>query len=213
MATRCLLIRDPMSPLFHLRSTFLFRQLHDLEIDFFHCHEITIFPCLEQIKRLEIWHGIIPTYSLDIDLPLFRTLQWLRLRYSTFSWMLGRTFKALREFRVADLLDAREVQSRDKPLQVNLPVCTNLRFGNLSEIPFHFFSCPMYKSFDGSNIHCDLRLMRQFSSHYVISYAIFPVCESLSFSFTRILGYVPYFVSSFVMHWNRVYGDISRVRR
>jgi hypothetical protein len=100
------------TPLFQLHSTVLFRQLQDLEVNCSHDHEIPILPCLEQIKRLEIWHGIIPAYSLNIDLPLVHTLQWLRLGYSTFSWMLGRTFKALREFQVYEPLDAPENQSR-----------------------------------------------------------------------------------------------------
>jgi hypothetical protein len=142
MATRRLLIRDPTNPLFQLRSTFLFRQLHDLEIDYYRDHEVTILLCLEQIKRLEIWHGMIPAYSSTIDLPLVQTLQWLRLCHSTFSWMLGRTFKALREFWVEDLSDARELQSGHEALQVDLPACTTLQLGNLSENPLHFFSCP-----------------------------------------------------------------------
>ena len=142
MATRRLLIRDPMNPLFQLHSTFLFRLLHDLELDYYRDHEITILPSLEQIKKLEIWHGIIPAYPSSVELPLSQTLQWLRLCHSTFSWMLGRTFKALREFWVEDLLDAREIPSGQETLQVHLPACTTLQFGNLSENPLHLWSCP-----------------------------------------------------------------------
>ena len=142
MATRRLLIRDPTNPLFQLHSTFLFGQLHDLEIDYYRDHEITILPFLEQIKRLEIWHGMIPAYALNVGLPLTQTLRCLRLCHSTFSWMLGRTFKALREFRVDNLLDTLEIQSRGEALQVDLPACTTFQFGNLSENPLHFFSCP-----------------------------------------------------------------------
>jgi hypothetical protein len=41
----------------------------------------------------------------------------------------------------------------------------------------------MYKSFNGSNLQCGPPLTRQLSSHYMISYAIVPVCKNLRFSF------------------------------
>jgi len=142
MVTRHLLIRDPVDRFLQLGSTILFRQLHDLEINYNHNHEITILPFLEQIKRLQIWHGIIPTCSLNIYLPLFQTLQSLRLCHSTFSWMLGRSFKALREFSVGDPLDALEIQSRNEALQVDLPACKTLKLWNFSASHLDFLSCP-----------------------------------------------------------------------
>ena len=142
MVTRHLLIRDPVDRLLQLGSTILFRQLHDLEIDYNHNHEITILPFLEQIKKLDIWHGIIPTYSLNIYLPLVQTLQSLRLCHSTVSWTLGRSFKALREFSVGDPLDTLEIQSRNEALQVDLPACKTLKLWNFSANHLQFLSCP-----------------------------------------------------------------------
>jgi len=142
MVTRRLLIRDPVDRLLQLGSTILFRQLHDLEIDYNHNHEINILPFLEQIKRLDIWHAIIPTYSLNIYLPLVQTLQSLRLCHSTFSWMLGRSFKALREFSVGDPLDTLEIQSRNEALQVDLLACKTLKLWNFSANHLQFLSCP-----------------------------------------------------------------------
>jgi len=144
MVTQHLVIQRSTTPLLQLHSTILFRQLQSLVVDWYHSrdHEIPIFPYLEQIKTLEIWDGIIPTYSLNIDLPLVHTLQRLRLRGASFSWMLGRTFKALRELQIDDLPDAPETQSGLEELQVDMPACTILRLWNISANHLHFLSCP-----------------------------------------------------------------------
>src|SRR5258706_10740048 len=88
-------------------------------------HEIPILPCLEQIKRLSVQNGIIPAYPLNIDLPLIRTLQWLRLTASTFSWMSGRTFKALKTYII------HESQGELEDLSRHL-ACTSLELRNIS---------------------------------------------------------------------------------
>ena len=141
MVTQRMTIDDSVTPIFQLYSTVLFRQLQDLEVQFYHDHEIRIFPFLEQIKRLEIWHGTIPAYSLDVELPLVHTLQWLKLYYSTFSWMIGRSFKALREFHADGLQDAPNDQYGHKGLQVDLSACTTLKWWNLTVNHLHFLSC------------------------------------------------------------------------
>jgi hypothetical protein len=138
MAIRYLVIRDYATPLFRFRSTALFRQLQHLELTGNDTHEIPILPYLEQIKKLEIWHGMIPEYSLNIDLPLTHTLQWLELRLSTSSWMLGRTFKALKEFKVDQPLD--EPENR-KATQVRLLVCIKLELVYCPMDYLRFLSC------------------------------------------------------------------------
>jgi len=125
IVTRRLAIVFPDTELLVLYSTALFRQLRHLHIICGYNHEITILPYLEQIESLEISNGSIPEYSLNRDLPLTHTLQWLRLRLSTFSWMLGRTFKSLREFRVFRS-DEAEFHCRYEGVQVDLPACTTL---------------------------------------------------------------------------------------
>ena len=63
------------SPIFDkLHSTLLFRQLQVLVLDCEGCDEINILPYLEQIKELQVYMSTIPSYSLDIDLPLVHTL-------------------------------------------------------------------------------------------------------------------------------------------
>ena len=142
MVTQSLVIEYSTSPFFYFRSTALFRQLQDLEVNFFSDHEIVILPYLEQIKRLEIWHGIIPAYPSNIGLPLVHTLHRLRLEYSTFSWMLGRTFKVLREFRVYEPPDMPDDRSRHGGMQVGLPGCTILELWHFPMSRLHFLSCP-----------------------------------------------------------------------
>jgi hypothetical protein len=141
MVTQSLCIFGFPPPLSPLYFTVLFRQLQDVDvITGKHENSILPLPCLEQTKRLEVCYGTIPAYSLNIELPLIHTLQWLRLRYSSFSWMLGRTFKALREFYLEGPQDKPESQSRYDGLQVELPACTTLELYNFS-YP-HFLSCP-----------------------------------------------------------------------
>ena len=142
MATQHLVIGDSTAPLLQLRSTVFFRRLQDLVVDCYRDHEIPILPCLEQIKRLEIRHGIIPVIPLNLDLPLTHTLQSLKLRLSTFSWMIGRTFKALREFQNDRSPVAPENLSRREGLQVDLPACTTLKLENCPIGYLHLLSCP-----------------------------------------------------------------------
>jgi hypothetical protein len=147
MVTRHLVIHDHATPLLKLHSTALFRQLQHLELICNPDYEIPILPYLEQIKKLEIWRGVIPGYPLNLDLPLTHTLQWLELRESTFYWMLGRTFKALREFQNHWSPLAPESLSKHKGLQVDLPACTTLEFGDCPIDSLRFLSCSNVQDF------------------------------------------------------------------
>ena len=141
IVTRRLVIAFPDTPLFALHSTVLFRQLRYLELICESNYEILILPYLEQIERLEIWGGSIPEHYLNVDLPLTHSLQWLKLRRSTSSWMLGRTFKALREFRATEPPDERENYSRHEGLQVDLPNCITLELFRCPIEHLRFLSC------------------------------------------------------------------------
>ena len=154
MVTQCLVIHQDDTPILQLHSTVLFRLLKDLKI-FFNRHEnLTdhdfenqILPYLEQIKRLEIFDSNILADPLKSDLPLIDTLQWLKLHYSAFSWMLGRCFKALREFVVEGPPYEHENLSRHEGMQVGLPECTILKLENCSEDRLCFLSCPNVQIF------------------------------------------------------------------
>jgi len=141
IVTRRLAIEFPNTPLFPLHSTVLFRQLQHLELTWKSSHRILILPYLEQIERLKVSSGSISEYcifdySLNLALPLTHTLQWLNLRRSASSWMLGRTFKTLREFRVFEPPDEPENYSGHEHLQVDLPACTTLELWDCS-IDYH----------------------------------------------------------------------------
>jgi len=147
MATRCLVIEFAAISLFAFLSTVLFRRLWHLELFCDYNDEIPTLTHLEQIKRLEICGGNVPEYSSNLDLPLTHTLQWLKLRLSTSSWMLGRTFKTLREFEVSQPLDKPENQPRHEGLQVDLPVCTTLQLENCPMDYLRFLSCSNVQTF------------------------------------------------------------------
>jgi hypothetical protein len=141
MVTRCLILHGDSTSLLQLHSTVLFRQLHHLELTCFDNREIPILPYLEQIKRLEIRCGLIPEYSLNIDLPLTHTLECLELRSSASSWMLGRTFKVLRKITVFRPLDKPENQSSEG-LQADLPACIEVELKSCPMDYLRFLSCP-----------------------------------------------------------------------
>ena len=151
MITQCLLISNWVDiPLLQLRSTVLFRLLEDFKIlDIFHegLPNHDIFPCLKQIKRLEIFGSNILADPLKSHFPLVDTLQWLKLRHSAFSWMLGRRFKALREFVVGGAPSELENLSRHEGLQVDLPACTILRLDYFPVDYLRFLFCPIIQKF------------------------------------------------------------------
>ena len=145
MVTRCLIIQKDAVPLFQLHSTVLFRWLQHLELTSVPDHEIPLFPWLQQIKTLEITFGKIPEYSLNIGLPLTQTLQCLKLEDSTSSWMLGRSFKTLREFQIKRLSFIPEDMSGHEGLWMSLPVCTVLQLEDCQFSDLRFLSCSNVK--------------------------------------------------------------------
>ena len=147
MVTRCLVIPFSAPSLSQFYSTVLFRQLQHLELISVPDHVIHILPFLEQIKKLEITFGMIPEYPLNLDLRLTQTLQYLKLKGSTSSWMLGRIFKALREFQTNRPFFLPEDLSGHEGLQVGLPACATLKLGNCSLDYLRFLSCSNVQSF------------------------------------------------------------------
>jgi len=133
------------APLLQLHSTVLFRQLQHLDLTCAWDIEVPILPYLEQIKRLEISGGFLPEYSLNIDFPLTHTLQWFKQYHSSSSWMLGRSFKALREIRMNMFVPWD--QSRYEVPQVDLLACTTLVLADCPMSYLRFFSCPNVQNF------------------------------------------------------------------
>ena len=110
--------------------------------------QFDLLPALTQIKRLQLKSCIIPIYSSDADLPLVHTLQQLVLDHCTFSWMLGRTFKALKECHFFWPREGSKDLSMYKGLQVDMPVCKTLKW-KYNPVTFPaFFSCPNLQTFE-----------------------------------------------------------------
>ena len=147
MVTRCLIVHNAGVSLLQLHSTVLFRWLQHLDLTSDPNHEIPFLPWLERIKRLEITHGKIPEYSLNLDLPLTQTLQCLKLDASTTSWMLGRSFKALSEFQIKSLSFVPEDKPGHKGLQIGLPACMELEVEHCRFDYLRFLSCSNVQSF------------------------------------------------------------------
>jgi hypothetical protein len=211
MVTQSLYISGPHPQLSPLYFTVL-RWLQDVYVIYWKEDEITLaLPCLEQIERLEVCYGTIPAYSLNIDLPLIHTLQWLTLCSSSLSWMLGRTFKALREFHLERPQDRPESQSRYDGMQVELPACTTLELRNFS-YP-HFLSCP--------NVH-KLQLWISPKTPVIDEAALRPVhyfisrrfrLQNLEISISPYLGLDSLIQLVFCDAWEQgVWGDIRSVK-
>ena len=146
MVAHCLVIHGrALSNLFH--STFLFKRLQVLDIRESH-DESHNLPYLDQIKELTIGHNRIPAYSLDVDLPLVHTLRVLCLYFSTFTWMLGRVFKVLKDFTLQYQKDTNEDLVRFKGMQVNMPACEKLWCYCCPLDYFSFLSCPNLRTLD-----------------------------------------------------------------
>ena len=144
-----IVVESGFSPIFdQLHSTLLFRQLKVLALDCESCSEINILPYLEQIIQLEVNQSTIPSYSLDIDLPLVHTLKYLTLWCSPCPWMSGRVFKALKSITIAYFPDG----GRNDP-QLDIPACTELEW--IEQVAAPSFSCVKLQKFSWRNDDID----------------------------------------------------------
>ena len=137
MFTQSLVMDISHTSLLKFLPTFFFRQLQSLNITNFDNLGVHCLSYLEQVKQLKITGGTFPT---NTHLPLVHTLQHLDLKRSTFSWMLGRTFKTLKEVELSD--NGPEELSAHRGLRVDLPACTTWKSRFHSAITFDFFSSP-----------------------------------------------------------------------
>ena len=140
-------------------STLLFRQLQVLILNCEGCNKINILPYLEQIRELTVYNSTIPAYSLNIDLPLVHTLQYLKLLYSSCPWMSGRVFKALKWITIDFVPD----DGCNDP-QPDTPACIELEWNNQVAAPSFF--CVNLQKFswinDQINDMVDLRSLFDF---------------------------------------------------
>ena len=152
MFTLELVIKESSTLLFDkLHSSLLFRQLQNLYLNYegLYQDEIDILPYLEQIKFMTFRSAEIPSYSLDIDLPLVHTLQDLTFVYSSCSWMFGRVFLALETVDFLGFTDDALSTSGHNGPQVDMPACTELQWQDQVTAPP--FSCVNLQTFSWSN--------------------------------------------------------------
>jgi hypothetical protein len=213
MLTQRLVLYGSATSLLQLHSTTLFRRLQYLEVNGYSDIEIPILPSLEQIKRLDIWHGTIPAYSLNIDFPLIHTLQWLRLGGSTFSWMIGRSFKVLREFWADVQVNTPENLSAHEGLQADLPACTTLKLGNFSVNHLHFLSCPNVQMFEWTHSSMRLTIDKAASKELHDFFHDCPSLQKLEIFLSQDLGLDPLIQFVFYDAWEEgVWRDIRSVQ-
>ena len=142
MVTQSLVMCTGDISLLKLHPTLLFGQLQSLDITCNHHFEINFLLYLKQVKQLTIAGGTSLSLAnvLDTHLPLVHTLQYLYLKFSTTSWMLGRTFKALKTVELHR--NSSEGLSVHRGLRVYLPACTTLKSRSCSMMHLDFFSSP-----------------------------------------------------------------------
>jgi hypothetical protein len=106
------------------------RYFHQLNILRIHKHQfypypgstLDILPDLYRLEELELSSVYIPSYSINVDLPLVQTLLRLSLHSTTLTWMNGRVFPRLKRFCLRG-----NCVSPFCPWAASLPVCKNIR--------------------------------------------------------------------------------------
>jgi hypothetical protein len=76
----------------------IFRGLVTFKVDVREMRtEVDILPQFERLEILEAYRLRLPNYHTDVDLPLVRTLKWMKIKTVSVQWMAGRTFPNMEE--------------------------------------------------------------------------------------------------------------------
>ncbi len=87
--------------------------------------EVDILRHFEQLETLEAFHLRLPTYTIETDLPLVRTLKQITIKTVSVQWMAGRTFSKLEECIITW---PRCPETLAPGGGVDLPVCTHFTY-------------------------------------------------------------------------------------
>jgi hypothetical protein len=87
--------------------------------------EVDILAQFERLETLEAYRLRLPTYPIESDLPLVRTLKQLTIKTVSVQWMAGRTFPNLVE---ATIIWPHYPETLTPGGGVNLPVCTHFTY-------------------------------------------------------------------------------------
>ena len=115
--------------IYHLsqpKFTSIFRRLVTFKVDVREMRtEVDILAQFENLETLEAYRLRLPTYNTDIDLPLVRTLKWMKIKTVSVQWMAGRTFPNMTE---CTIIWPHYPESLAPAGGVDLPVCTHFTY-------------------------------------------------------------------------------------
>ena len=104
----------------------IFRRLVTFKVDFREMPtEVDILRHFEQLETLEAFRLRLPTYTVETDLPLVRTLKRITIKTVSVQWMAGRTFSNLEE---CTIIWPHYPETLAPGGGVNLPVCTHFTY-------------------------------------------------------------------------------------
>ena len=87
--------------------------------------EVDILTSLERLETLEAHHLRLPSYSLDTDLPLVRTLKRMKIKLASVQWMAGRIFPNMEE---CTIIRPFYPETLGPGGGVGLPICTQFTY-------------------------------------------------------------------------------------
>jgi hypothetical protein len=104
----------------------IFRRLVTFKVDFREMPtEVDILGHFEHLETLEAFRLRLPTYAVETDLPLVRTLKRIMIKTVSVQWMAGRTFPNLVE---CTIIWPHYPETLAPGGGVNLPVCTHFTY-------------------------------------------------------------------------------------
>ena len=108
----------------------IFRRLVTFKVDVREMQaEVDILTQFEQLVTLEAYRLRLPNYPVETDLPLVRTLRYMKIKLVSVQWMSGRTFPDMVECTLILPHNARTLALSGGG--VDLPECTHFTYDDL----------------------------------------------------------------------------------
>ena len=118
-----------LNAIYHLaRSQFtsIFRRLVTFKVDVHEMRtEVYILAHFEHLEVFEASRLRLPTYALDTELPLVRTLKRMKIKTVSVQWMVGRTFPNLVD---CTIISPHYPETLAPGGGVHLPICTHFAY-------------------------------------------------------------------------------------
>ena len=104
----------------------IFRRLVTFKVDVREMRtEVDILSQFQNLETLEAYRLRLPNYHTDVDLPLVRTLKWMKIKTVSVQWMAGRTFPNMEE---CTIIWPHYPESLAPGGGVDLPACTQFTY-------------------------------------------------------------------------------------